>query len=531
MNPVPPATAIFLYGPPGSGKSTIGRALAEALSRPFWDLDQEIENHAGMPVAEIFAIEGEQGFRAREVRMLDLLVGKVNGVVALGGGTLLDPENRARVEQSGQILCLSAPVDRLIARLQTQVGQRPLLFEEPGASSPQEILATRLTELLEQRKEHYASFHQVDVSGMDPQLAAWELQLRSGRFHVRGMGSGYDVFVQAGGLDGLGDRLLSSGLRGPVALVCDDTVAELYAPRASLALERAGYPVHPVLIPAGEANKNLDTLAYLWEAFVQVGLERGSTVVALGGGVVGDLAGFAAATYLRGVVWAAVPTTLLAMADASLGGKTAVDLPQGKNLVGAFHPPRLVLADTDLLSSLPEGELRSGMAEVVKSGVIGDPLLFDICSGGWSAVQADWGEVVRRSMAVKVQVIQEDPYEGGRRASLNLGHTIGHAIELVSGFELRHGEAISIGMVVEARLAERVGTAQAGLAGRLAQTLSGLGLPTRFPSSMERGAVYRAMWSDKKRAGGKLLLALPVRVGEVQVGCEAEDLEGFILSL
>ena len=531
MNPERAANAVFLYGPPGSGKSTIGRALADALSRPFWDLDQEIENHAGMPVAEIFAIEGEQGFRSREVRMLDLLVGKVNGVVALGGGTLLDPVNRARVAQNGKVLCLSAPVGRLMDRLQTQVGQRPLLFEEPGASSPQEILTTRLTELLEQRKEHYASFPQVDVSGMNPQEAAWELQVRLGRFHVRGMGSGYDVLVQPGGVESLGARLQSMGLHGPVALVCDDNVGELYASRVSQSLESAGYSVGQVMIPAGEANKNLDTISYLWEAFVQAGLERGSTVVALGGGVVGDLAGFAAAAYLRGIAWVAAPTTLLAMADASLGGKTAVDLPQGKNLVGAFHPPRLVLADTDLLSSLPESELRSGMAEVVKAGVIGDATLFEICSKGWGVVRVDLGEVVRRGMAVKVKVIQEDPYEGGRRACLNLGHTIGHALELVSGYELRHGEAVSIGMVAEARLAEKIGIAQAGLSEQLAETLSGLGLPTTIPASMQREAVYQAMWKDKKRAAGKLLFALPVRVGEVKVGCEVEDLEKLILSL
>jgi shikimate kinase / 3-dehydroquinate synthase len=531
MNTVPPKTAIFLYGPPGSGKSTVGKALADALSKPFWDLDQEIENHAGMPVAEIFAIEGEQGFRAREVRMLDLLVGKVQGVVALGGGSLLDPDNRARVEGVGEVICLTAPVDRLIERLQKQVGQRPLLFEEPGASSPQEILATRLTELLEQRKEHYASFPQVDLSGMSPQEAAWELQVRQGRFHVRGMGAGYDVIVQAGSLDELGAYLLSTGLRGPLALVCDDYVGELYGPRAIHALEKAGYPVYLVTIPVGEANKNIDTASYLWEAFVQAGLERGSTVIALGGGVVGDMAGFAAATYLRGIDWVVVPTTLLAMADASLGGKTAIDLQQGKNLVGAFHSPRLVLADTHVLSSLPESELRSGIAEVVKAGVIGDPTLFEISSKGWPAIQENMGEVVRRSIAVKVQVIQEDPYEGGRRACLNLGHTIGHAVELVSGFKLSHGEAVSIGMVTEARLAEALGLAEAGFRERLALSLSGLGLPISLPDSLERSTVYKVMGNDKKHAGGKLLFALPVRIGEVQTGCQVGDLERFILSL
>jgi shikimate kinase / 3-dehydroquinate synthase len=525
MNINPAASALYLYGPPGSGKSTVGRALAEALSKPFWDLDQEIETHAGMPVAEIFAIEGEEGFRAREKRMLDLLAGKVNGVVALGGGTLLDPINRERVEKNGRVVCLSAPIEKLIGRLQTQVSQRPLLYEESGASSSEEILVSKLAELLERRKEHYASFPQINISSMTPQEAAWELQVHLGRFHVRGMGSGYDVSVQAGCLDKLGEQTLSTGLRGPVALVSDDNVAELYASRAEAALEGSGLAAFPITIPAGELNKNLDTVSYLWEAFLQARLERNSTVVALGGGMVGDLAGFAAAVYLRGVPWVTMPTTLLAMADASLGGKTGVDLPQGKNLIGAFHAPRLVLADPDLLVTLPEAELRSGMAEVVKAAIIGDPQLFNICSHGWDSVQADWGEVVRRAMAVKVKVIQDDPYEKGQRASLNFGHTFGHAVEIVSGFDLRHGEAVSIGMIAEARVAEEMGVAEPGLVGALADTLSKLGLPVTLPASLDRQALYQAMSYDKKRANGKTLFALPVRIGKVQVGCEVGDLE------
>jgi shikimate kinase / 3-dehydroquinate synthase len=528
MNSNPAASALYLYGPPGSGKSTVGRALAAALSKPFWDLDQEIENHAGMPVAEIFAIEGEEGFRAREKRMLDLLAGKVNGVVALGGGTLLDPINQERVEQNGSVVCLSAPIEKLVGRLQTQVSQRPLLYEEPGGSSSEEILVSKLAELLERRKEHYASFPQIDISSMTPQEAVWNLQVHLGRFHVSGMGSGYDVYVQPGCLVNLGDQLLSAGLRGPVALVSDDNVAELYAPRAEAALDGSGLAAFPIIIPAGERNKNLDTVSYLWEAFLQARLERNSTVVALGGGVVGDLAGFAAAVYLRGVPWVTMPTTLLAMADASLGGKTGVDLPQGKNLVGAFHAPRLVLADPDLLVTLPEAELRSGMAEVVKAAVIGDPLLFDICSYGWDSVRADWGEVVRRAMAVKVKVIQDDPYENSQRASLNFGHTFGHAVEIVSGFDLRHGEAVSIGMIAEARVAEEVGIADPGLAEALAATLTKLGLPVTLPASLNRPALYQAMSYDKKRADGKNLFALPVRIGEVQVGCEVGDLERLI---
>jgi 3-dehydroquinate synthetase len=198
-------------------------------------------------------------------------------------------------------------------------------------------------------------------------------------------------------------------------------------------------------------------------------------------------------------------------------------LPQGKNLVGAFHPPSLVLADPQSLATLPPAELRNGLAEVVKHGVIGDPQLFTLCSQGWQALQDRWVEIVRRGMAVKVRIIQEDPYEKGCRASLNLGHTLGHAIELVSGFELKHGEAVSIGMVASARLAERLGIAQPALASQIADTLAGLDLPVEIPSDLDRQRLLQVMGVDKKRQSGKLRFVLPESIGEVRWGVEIPD--------
>jgi 3-dehydroquinate synthetase len=224
----------------------------------------------------------------------------------------------------------------------------------------------------------------------------------------------------------------------------------------------------------------------MWHEFVNTELERGSTVIALGGGVVGDLTGFAAGTYLRGISWVVLPTSLLAMVDASLGGKTGADLPQGKNLIGAFHAPHFVLVDPKTLESLPPEEIKSGLAEVVKAGIIADPALFELCSGGMSAVGGNWDEVVRRAMAVKIQVIEADPYEAGLRKVLNLGHTIGHAVETVSQYKLRHGEAVSIGIVAEAQMAESIGLADKGLANEIKNTLSGLGLPTEIPNNLDR---------------------------------------------
>jgi len=251
---------------------------------------------------------------------------------------------------------------------------------------------------------------------------------------------------------------------------------------------------------------------------VEGGLERGSLLLALGGGVVGDLSGFAASAYLRGVAWVNLPTTLLAMVDAAIGGKTGVDLPQGKNLVGAFYPPRAVLADPLTLNTLPVEEIRSGMAEVVKHAVIGDADLLNACAAGLDGLAGRWEWLVRRAAAVKVRVIEADPYEQGLREVLNFGHTLGHALEKASHYRLRHGEAVAIGMVWETRLAERLGLAQAGLSSRLAEVLGRIGLPVQPPPGLAAEEIRAAMRVDKKRRGGELRFSLPRAAGQVEYG-------------
>lgn len=505
----------FIYGPPGAGKSSAGRLLAQALDMPFWDLDAEIEARTRKSIPELFNRYGESGFRQRERKILETLVSRPRGVISLGGGALLDAGSRALVESRGQVICLGAPLESLLNRLEASEQERPLLSGD---------LRQRLEKLLQGRASHYAAFPlRLDTDGLSSAEIAWQAQIRLGAFHVRGMGIGYDVRVRAGGLDWLGEMLLSRNLGSPAVIVSDENIARYHAERALDSLKSAGYPAHLSVIPAGEEHKTLETVANLWQAFTQARLERGSTVIALGGGVVSDLAGFAAATYLRGISWVAVPTSLLGMVDASLGGKTGFDLPWGKNLVGAFHPPRLVLADPQLLETLPEAEMRSGLAEVVKHGIIGDAELFALCARGWEAVNSDLEEVVRRAMAVKVRLIQEDPYEGGRRAALNLGHSLGHALEHASGYRLRHGEAVAIGMVAAARLAEATGAAEKGLAEEIAAVLKSLGLPVEIPSGLDRSAIQAAMSLDKKRSSGKLRFVLPLRIGSVQTGVEIED--------
>jgi shikimate kinase/3-dehydroquinate synthase len=530
---------IFLYGPPASGKSTIGELLAGNLALPFVDLDQHIEAETNLAIPEIFADEGEAGFRRHESELLKGTLNREWGVIALGGGTLLDPENRSLVEQAGEVIYLSASPEELLARVSTAFTGRPLL----AGSSQGNPSSEKLIDLLNRRQSHYASFARpVNTISKTPQDVVWEIQIQLGAFHLRGMAHsgfrvpasaadsarpqplGYDVRVTNGALNEVGKWLKQLNLQGPIALVTDEKVAAFYLPGTLEAIQAAGITVQPVVIPPGEASKSIETISYLWEQFLEIGLERRGAVIALGGGVVGDLAGFAAATYKRGVRWVNLPTTMLAMVDASLGGKTGADLPQGKNLVGAFHAPQLVLTDPETLDSLPHGELRSGMAEVIKAGIIGDAILFERCSQGWQEIEANRGELIRRAMAVKVKVIEADPYEGGLRESLNLGHTIGHAVEVVSNYELRHGEAVAIGTIAEARLAEKIGVAENGLADRIEFVFSQLGLPVEIPEELSVDEIITAMRMDKKLAGGRVRFSLPVKIGEVQTGIEVEDL-------
>jgi 3-dehydroquinate synthase len=374
----------------------------------------------------------------------------------------------------------------------------------------------KLSTLLANRGNHYNSFPlRIHVEGEAAECNARHVQTSLGRFHLSAMGH-YDVLVQDDGIELIGDLLDERGLQNPV-VVTDENVEKLHGMKVVASLRNSGCNPGLLTIPAGEAHKKLDSINDLWHGFVERGLDRTGTVIALGGGVVGDLAGFAASTFMRGVSWVAIPTTLLSMVDASLGGKTGFDLHEGKNLVGSFYPPKLVLADPHLLRTLPDEELISGLAEVVKAGIISDPDLFKFCSRGLVWVKNNLEEIVKRSMAVKIQIIEEDPYERGIRAKLNLGHTVGHAVELVSRFQIRHGEAVAIGMVAEAKLAERLSIATQGLTGVIADLLSALGLPVDIPEGIQRADLIRAMRVDKKKKNGIVRFALPAEIGRVEL--------------
>jgi 3-dehydroquinate synthase len=329
----------------------------------------------------------------------------------------------------------------------------------------------------------------------------------------------YPIVVESGALDRLG------GLVGDIApahryvVITDSNVGPIYG-RSAVASFPAG-SAEMVSIPAGEIHKTRETWSALTDDLLSRGLGRDTTVIALGGGVVGDLAGFVAATFMRGVPVVQVPTTFLAMIDASVGGKTGVDTPAGKNLVGVFHPPAMVIIDPQMLATLPLRQLRTGFAEAIKHGAIADSGYFEavtrelpvLLASGGDSVSDSFARVIVRSIEIKAEVVLRDERERGLRKVLNFGHTIGHALEALSGYELAHGEAVAIGMALESALAERAGIAEAGTSDQIRDSLGAAGLPIDRPEAISGERIMDAMRADKKVRGGQVEYALPSRIG------------------
>jgi 3-dehydroquinate synthase len=323
----------------------------------------------------------------------------------------------------------------------------------------------------------------------------------------------------AGLLDGVGELVRAAAPAHRYALITDSNVEKFYAEKVASQFEDGTITV--LSVPAGETNKTREVWARLTDQMLAAGYGRDSAVIALGGGVVGDLAGFVAATFMRGIPVVQIPTTLVGMVDASIGGKTGVDTPAGKNLVGAFHAPAAVFIDPQTLVTLPLREMRAGIAEIVKHGVIADEAyLRQVASTVPKVLSARGGQasdsmlaLIVPSVEIKADIVSRDEREGGLRKTLNFGHTIGHAVELVSGYSLLHGEAVAIGMALEGRLAEQIGVAKAGTAATISRTLAAAGLPTELPDGMDRKGLVDAMRTDKKGLSGKTRFALPLRVG------------------
>jgi shikimate kinase/3-dehydroquinate synthase len=528
-----PFRRIFLTGFSGTGKSSVARIVASALGWPAIDTDRLIEEAAGKPVADIFAADGEERFRALERDAVARAAAQDGAVIATGGGAVLAIENRRAMAEGGFVVCLDARPTTVLERLQapadTDVSERPLLVSDDPL--------TRIVELRSQRQRYYALADEViDTEKRRPEEVAeaviaaagtadvWHVQHPdrlllleerpapppAGPVWVEAPSRRYPVHVGWGILGQLGSLLRERGLSGAAHVISDINALPRHGEAALYSLRAAGFEAGSFAVAGGERSKTLETASRVFDWLVSAKAERGHTVVALGGGVVGDLAGFVAATYMRGLPFVQAPTSLLAMVDASVGGKVAVDHRAAKNLIGTFYQPWLVVADVSTLKTLPRAQLIDGCAEAIKHGLILDAGLLDDLERHADdllhiepAVTVD---IVRRNVAVKASVVAEDERDSGRRALLNYGHTVAHGIEAAAGYAAGHGAADAIGMTAAARIGLRLGVTPRAAADRQRAVLDRFGLPSSASAAglrVDADAVLAAMALDKKIAAGK----------------------------
>jgi 3-dehydroquinate synthase len=530
-------TNIFIVGFSGTGKSTVGREAAKALGWSFVDTDDVIAETAGQSIEAIFTAHGEARFRDMERRALALTCEEERQVVATGGGIMEDERNRRLMDRNGATVLLEATPTTIHRRLLEEQSESAEPRVRPMLESDEPL--DRIRSLKAARQVNYTRARwTVRTDGLTPTQAAkevvrgWKAPARRPEPNggtgedslaavVRTSSGEYPVWVGWGTLEEVGDRVRER-LAPAAAYVISDEGVFRHARRVQASMEAAGVPTHMFLLPPGEQSKSLEMARHLYSWLAGRRAERGHAVLSVGGGVVGDLGGFVAATFLRGMPFAQVPTSLLAMMDASIGGKVAVDLPQGKNLVGAFYQPRFVLTDVQALASLPDRELSSGWAEALKHGLILDePLVCDFEERrdeirALDAVVAT--DVIRRSVSIKADVVSRDEKETlGVRVLLNYGHTIGHAIEAATGYgSFLHGEAVSVGMMGAAYIGEAMGLMPGQDVARQRRLLESYGLPVSNPG-MDVDAVSQAMLSDKKTVGKSIRWVLLDGIGKAVV--------------
>ncbi len=540
-NATRPTGNVYLIGFSYTGKSAVARVLAQRLGWEHLDTDAEIEHRAGKRVSEIFETEGEVDFRERETDLLRELSERSGLVVSTGGGIVVDPMNRSLLSGSGTVVTLEARPETVLERMLSG-GDRET--DRPLLQRPRPL--DEIRRLKSRRQRYYA---EADITVHTDSLAIEDVarvvegQLDAATrrdatvgvegdadlaYTVETENDSYPIIVGAGVLESLGHRLRDLGLVGTVHLMVDGAIEATYGATAEGALRGAGFTTRQFAVPPGEESKTVQMAGDLYAWLAEGKTERRDIVVAVGGGVTGDLGGFVAATYARGLPFVQVPTTLLAMADASIGGKVAVDLPVGKNLVGAFHQPRMVLADVRVLATLPERDRVAGWAEVIKTGLIADADLVSFLEDNARdllAVDADTvRHALRRCAAIKGRIVSLDERETtGLRATLNYGHTVGHAIEAVTNFEsVLHGEAVAVGMSFAGRLAARLGHLGAAELERQEALIGSFGLSMRPSSSIDATSIMNAMALDKKVERGASRWVLLDRIGHARLRADVD---------
>ena len=527
---------IFLIGFSGTGKSAVGRSVARLLGWAFADADELIVERADKSIDRIFADDGEPTFRRLERDIIVEMTTRERIVISTGAGSVMHDDSLGTMLASGLVVALEAHSETIYKRLSSIAEEdgaeamvRPML-RSGGSDDP----LGRIESLKRERQWVYARAHwTVTTDAMSAEQAAHEV-VRAWRklgaaqtwrddpdlaATVTVEQGAYPVFVGWGTLEQqLGQRLAESGFTGRAHIICDTNVVHPYGRAAQRSLHAADIEMGLFTFPAGEASKSLETATVLYEWLAEHRVERGDVIIAVGGGVVGDLAGYVAATFLRGIRLVQVPTSLTAMVDSSIGGKTAVDLPVAKNMVGAFHHPMMVLADVSALKTLPERALREGWAEAIKHGFALEAPLVDFYEQHAEALLSLdpklTTEAVARNAAVKARIVTEDEREtSGRRMLLNYGHTIGHGIEAAAGYDAYlHGEAVAIGMTGAARLGMMEGVTSAEIVEHQASLIARFGLPSSY-AGVAPEAIIQAMSRDKKTTAGQVSWVFLEEVG------------------
>ncbi len=560
------ARNIILIGFSYTGKSQAGRKVAERLGWEFIDTDDEITRRAGKSIPRIFAEEGEEHFRKLEREVLREACEGERRVISTGGGAILFPENRELMRNSGIIICLEAKPETIYRRLLKDAEEgsekvvRPLLsgpdplgriyrlkqYRQPFYGIADWTVHTdnlTLDEVCEEiiRGFEYARRKPVETSfpfGELPEAEAPYCPEYGAELVVRTPSRHYPVFLGWGVLGGIGRKLSDFGISKAtkVFLVSDEGVFPIFGEKVRGALLGEGFDLEVFVVPQGEESKSLQMASRLYDFLTAFKAERRSPLIALGGGVVGDLAGFVAATFLRGIPLIHVPTSLVAMADSSIGGKAAVDHPRGKNLIGAFYQPLFVLSDLEFLPSLPRREFVSGWAEIIKHALIQDRGFFEFLEENAADLLSLRREkvfsAVRRSIEIKAEIVSRDEREEtGLRSLLNLGHTIGHGIEAASGYRgVLHGEAVAVGMRGAALISEQLGLLKPEVRERIERILKRFGLPLKI-EGIDAQAVLESMELDKKVREGRIRWILLEDIGRPLISHVPAELVKEILSL
>ncbi len=533
--------SIVLVGMMGCGKTSAGRRLAARLGLPFVDADAEIEEAHKLTVSEIFARYGEPYFRDGERRVVARLMAEGPKVVATGGGAFMNEKTRDAIRANGLSIWLDADFDLLMRRVRRRP-TRPLLQNDDPEGVMRRLLCERnpVYALADMRVQSHDAHFDVVVQALVDALAD-RLVAAPRRVRVELGARGYDILIGADLIGRAGREIAALKPGAACAIVTDAHVGPLYLKPLTDSLAAAGLRSAHVSVPAGEASKSYEQFARVCDAILAAKIERGDFVIALGGGVVGDLAGFAAASVRRGVGFVQIPTSLLAQVDSSVGGKTGINSALGKNLVGAFHQPSLVLADSQALTSLPAREFRAGYAEVVKYGLIDDFPFFEWLEQNRQAVFAGGparDEAIARSCAAKAAVVARDETEQGDRALLNLGHTFGHAFERICAYDsarLVHGEGVAIGMACAFRFSAQRGLCPGQDVARVEAHLKDAGLPTRIREiagwRADADAILEAMYQDKKVQRGALTFILARGIGRsfIARGVPGDEVRGFLV--